>query len=370
MFNFKTRKNVIALDIGESSIKLIELLAGEGRPVVVAAAIEEMAIQEEAALETSTARRQRVSAALSRLLKRLNIVPAKVPFWYSTLPSGKVNIKQIKSVPLAKDELDSSLYFEARKHVPVEGEVLMDYQVVAETASELDILLCVSSRDVVQEHLSLLAESGIRGAVVDASPLATVNGWLLNPESDLTPETVLFINLGASLTHLSIFRRKGLFFVRDLPVAGNHLTKELSDKLRVSMPEAEALKRQHGVLQQSANSVASEGECSQIGFAESDTTCNVQLDTLVREINRSIRFYAKETGQSQIDRVYLCGGGALDTSLKVHLESALHMQCTPFDPFKGLNVKCEIPVQGKELFTQAMGMAFRGINELLSNQSK
>jgi type IV pilus assembly protein PilM len=369
MFNFTVRKSVTALDIGQGSVKVVELGLSAGRPVVQKAGLEELALLSGPDQENPEAREQRYASALIRLLKRLNLSPQKLISPVSSIPGEKVSIKQIKSMPLAADELASSLSFEARKHVPVDGEVLMDYQVVQETAEELDILLCVTAKESVKSHLSLLSRAGIRGPVIDAPALAVVNAWLLHPETDLTPETVLFIHVGASLTHLCIYRKKGLFFVREIPVAGSHFTKEIAEKFSVSLPDAERMKRQKGALVLPENGgEAGENGSDKLGFADAETVRHASLEGLMREIHRSIRFYAKETGRPQIDLCVLSGGGVCDASLARHLEAGLRLPCQPLDPFRGLNSKCELPAHGREQYTQVMGMALRGMHELLQNQ--
>lgn len=367
MFNMTPRKSVTALDVGAGSIKAVELSASADRPVVLKCGLEELAVVNDPGRETPEAREQRQAAALSRLLKRLNIPPQKLNAPVTCLPGDKVSIKQIKSLPLAAEELASSLSFEARKHVPVEGTVLMDYQILRESAEELDILLCVTAQESVKAHLSLLSSAGVRGPVIDAPALAVVNAWLLHPESDLTPETVLFLHLGASMTHLCIFRKKGLFFVREIPIGGAHITRELAGKFGLGLPEAEMVKRQKGAL--ALPEGASEaGTGAGLGFADADAAHHAGLDGLMREIHRSVRFYAKETGRPQIDLCLFSGGGACDAALTAHLEAGLRLPCRTLDPFRGLTAKCELPAKGREQYTQAMGTAFRGVHELLSNK--
>jgi type IV pilus assembly protein PilM len=367
MFKFSPRKTALAVDIGQSSVKIVELHTSAERPVVLKAGLEELALLDGAEQETPQARDQRLASALTRLLKRLDIAPQKVSSPIASLPGDKVSIKQIKSLPLSSDELASSLSFEARKHVPVDGEVLMDYQILRETGSDLDILLCVTAKESVKAHLSLLSGAGLKGPVLDAPALALVNAWLLHPAADLKAETVLFLHLGASLTHLCIFRKKGLFFAREISVGGNHLTREIAEKFVSTLPEAERIKRQKGALAL-PEGAADTGTAGGLAFADTDTARHTGLDGLVREIHRSLRFYAKETGQGQIDLCVLSGGGACDAALTAHLEANLKITCQCPDPFRGLAAKNELPAYGRPQYAQAMGLALRGVHELLQNQ--
>jgi len=152
-------------------------------------------------------------------------------------------------------------------------------------------------------------------------------------------------------------------------VGGDHITREMAGKFGTSPSEAEMLKRQKGALALPAGvSPAGEGEAKGLDFADADATKHAGLDTLMREILRSVRFYAKESGNGQVDLCVLSGGGACDASLVAHLEAGLRLPCNVPDPFRGLPAKCALPERGREQYTQAVGMALRGVHELLSNK--
>ena len=46
--------------------------------------------------------------------------------------------------------------------MPVDGEVLMDYQILRHGDNELDILLCVTAKEAVEDHLDLLSRCAIK----------------------------------------------------------------------------------------------------------------------------------------------------------------------------------------------------------------
>jgi type IV pilus assembly protein PilM len=364
---FKKKRNVTAVDIGANSVKLVELSGNREAPVVVRAGETGIAWPDNADRQNPDQVRQHTAVALRALFSQTGLNPSRIANPISAVPGDKISIKQIRSVSLSASELDSSLAFEARKHVPVEGEALMDYQVLNDTGTDLDILLCVTARRAVQDHLDFLAQCGVRGKVIDAPPLAVVNARLLNPAAGPMPGTAMFIHVGASLTHLCILRQGGLFFVREIPHAGDHFTREISSKEGVGLMEAERLKREKGILSGNGKG-RQESETGKIGFAEAEAGTIESLDGLVTEIHRSVRFYAKETGDNRIDETFLSGGSAADAGLRERLASALRRECRVIDPFEGLKVKCQLPAGGRTALTQAVGMALRGIHDVFQNK--
>ena len=89
------------------------------------------------------------------------------------------------------------------------------------------------------------------------------------------------------------------FFTRDLPIGGHHFVKELSDKKEIGYNEAQDMLYRDGLSASKASESVGEG----VGIAE-----RTVYDSLVEDMRRSLRFYAKQTGQSFFLKIFLTGG--------------------------------------------------------------
>ncbi|HKP96840.1 MAG TPA: pilus assembly protein PilM, partial [Fibrobacteria bacterium] len=100
------------------------------------------------------------------------------------------------------------------------------------------------------------------------------------------------------------------------------------------------------------------------------------LQSLAREIQRSIRFYLKESGQPRLASLALAGGGAADPGLRDYLQRELGVPLEAFDPAVGRGTDAADrragPADPKADpgFAQAIGMAIRGVYEFFPHQFK
>lgn len=94
----------------------------------------------------------------------------------------------------------------------------------------------------VQNILKSMEKAGLRvnGFVVEA---------LASAEIVLTPEEkemgVILIDIGGSITNVSVIKNKRLVFYDAIPVGGDHISNDISIGLRIPHQEAEKLKREY-----------------------------------------------------------------------------------------------------------------------------
>jgi len=92
-----------------------------------------------------------------------------------------------------------------------------------------------------------------------------------------------------------------------------------------------------------------------VGIAE-----RTVYDNLVEDLRRSLRFYAKQTGQSFFLKVFLSGGAADTAGLTDFISSKLNIECGIFDPFFEVDGAENISVNNPSQFTTALGLGIRG----------
>ncbi len=92
-----------------------------------------------------------------------------------------------------------------------------------------------------------------------------------------------------------------------------------------------------------------------VGIAE-----RTVYDNLVEDMRRSLRFYAKQTGQSFFLKVFLTGGGASTPGLATFVNEKLNIECDVFDPFQNIDGKDNISALNPSQFSTALGLSIRG----------
>lgn len=325
-------KSVIGLDIGSYSVKIVEIDREDGRYRLKNFSISDLYGEgEEYDSEGPSYSRQ--STAVRNCFKQMKLSPKRVKNLNCSIGGKDVAVKQIRSIPLSAEELESSLTFEARKHLPLEDtEAILDYQILSEStsATNVDILMVATTKKAFDYHIKLLRELGVKPKIMDAECTALVNSYLMvhgKPEDD---KALVFLDLGAKYSTLTVFSDSGMIFSRDIAVGGHKLTEDIKSSHDIEYAEAEDMKKTKGM---GAFLSGGDDQESSIRIARRKA-----VDSLVDEIRRSLRYYTKETGVRDFDKILISGGSALTKHLNSHLAQALSMNVEIYNPFEFFTV--------------------------------
>lgn len=271
-------------------------------------------------------------AAIGSLMSEMKIKPAKMKALVSSIGGTATSLKEIRSIQMTDEELATSLQFEARKHLPLDdSDSLIDYQVLGEDPSDpekLRILLVATTRKMYATHEDILLQSGFKPGMVDLEQLAIVNTYF-GLEGYPEEGVVMFLNIGARMTSVVIDGRKDRIFARDIPIAGHRFTNEIASKYDLEYGAAEEKKFSEGV-----DAILGQKATDAGALSIQETT---SLDELLGEINRTIRYYIKETGQNNFAAVVMMGGSAQMKGLEEYLAGKLDVTIEKYNPFPALH---------------------------------
>ena len=77
-------------------------------------------------------------------------------------------------------------------------------------------------------------------------------------------------------------------------------------------------------------------------------------------MRRSLRFYAKQTGQSFFLKIFLTGGAASTLGLAGMVKEKLNIDCAVFDPFESMEGADDVSISNASQYTTALGLGIRG----------
>lgn len=343
---FSQKKETVGIDIGSSSVKLVQL--SEQKGIYHLRNVGMLPLPPEAIVDNTLMDTSCIVESIRDLLKSLNV---KAKEAVCSVSGNSVIIRKISLPAMSAEELEDQIHWEAEQYIPFDiNDVNIDFQILApdeRDPSKMDVLLVASKKDIINDYLAVFNEAGIRLTVVDVDSFALQNAFELN--YDAMPEEVsALINVGASLMNLNIVKDGVSLFTRDVQMGGNLYTEEIQKQFGVSSEEAERFKIS--------------GVCSdQARLQETISRVN---ETLAMEMGRSLDFYNTTTGEGKITKVYLSGGGAKTTMLAETVTQKLGIPVAIMDPFS--KIKCSDkgfdPAYLKEiapLLTVAVGLATR-----------
>jgi len=345
-------KESVGIDIGTHSVKIVhlkklhegfKLLNYEVRPTVPTG-MEYI---------PSDLRPDRFAPVIVEMLKTLHISPKGIKHLVTSVGGDNTSIKQIKTIFLPDDELESALFFEAKKHIPISGaDMVLDYQVISveEKTNNMNILLAATNKDVLNDHVNTLVSAGLTPYIVDIDSLALANSFALN--AFVEEGVYVLLNIGAHRTNMVIWGPNAKFFARDIPYGGYNFTRDIMRKRQMEYEQAEDHKFKFGLLD---DPNGPEGKTiSMLDISEKSTE-----DMIVEELRRSLRFYVKEAGNSDFRKIYLMGGSSKLKGLPEYIQEKASIPTEIFMPF--INIEMPEKFQDKKdpQLALAVGLAMR-----------
>jgi type IV pilus assembly protein PilM len=312
-------RNCVGLDIGSSSIKVVSIKPGKRGLALHAFGIEPLPPQ--TIVDGTIMNQSAVVDGLRSLWDRLRLKQKDVAL---AIAGHSVIIKKITVPVMTKEELAEQIPWEAEHHIPfARDDVEIDYQVVTQRNSggQMELLLVAAKKEVVHDYAAVAREAGLSPLVVDVAAFTVQNAFEVNYQ--MAPgETVVLINIGASISNINILRDKISTFTRDVTIGGSSFTEEIQKQLNVSHDEAEAYKvggsqNEHGVIPHEVERIIE-------GVAE----------VMAGEFQRSLDFYLATSAEANVSKIFLSGGSAKVAALHRAIEKRSRLPVEVLDAWR------------------------------------
>lgn len=347
----KKKAPVIGLDIGSSSVRVLQLSAQGSRYRIEHFATEP--VRAGVVVEKSVQDIEAISSAIDRAVKHSGS-SAKT---CAIAVSGSAVFTKTISLPsnLAESDVESQVQIEANQYVPYPlDEVSLDFEILgpsARNADLVDILLAASKSENVENRQDALDAVGLRAQVVDVEAFAIANAFELMRERDglSKNEAVGVFDIGFDLTTLLVLRGGRVIYTRDHPFGGHQLQEETQRRYEMTPEQASFFER---------------GEEGPEDF-EDEILEPFQLN-VVHQISRALQFFASSNEYSPISTIYLSGGSASLKGLSSMVQQELGLTTRVADPISGLDVAPSVAVAALKRnapnLMVAMGLALRGFD--------
>lgn len=325
---FKKKSNMLlGIDISSTSVKLIELSRSGGRYQVEAFAVEPL--PPNAIVEKNIAELEAVGQVITRLITK-----SRTPLKNAAVAvSGSAVItKQIQMESgLSDEELETQLKIEADQYIPYPiEEVAIDFEVLgpSNVAGRDTVLLAACRKENVEIREAALALAGLKAKVVEVEAYALerayqlVSSQLADGRDDLT---VAVVDIGASMTTLSIMRNGSTIYTREQVFGGKQLTEEIQRRYGLSVEEAGLAKKQGGLPDDYELEVLEP-------FKEG----------VVQQISRSLQFFFAAGQYSEVDYILLAGGTSSIPNLDQLVQQKLGTPALIANPFADMSLSSKV----------------------------
>jgi type IV pilus assembly protein PilM len=319
-------KNLVGVDIGASSIKVVLLRESRKKLQVFRWGLAQLPPQ--TIVDGHVMNAGAVTETLSRVFQDGKIQQRDVAIG---VYGQSVIVRKITVPIMTQSELDEQIHWEAEQHIPFDIKLMsIDYEVLRRRpeAGQMDLLLVAAKKDEINDYASILRAAKLRPAVVDINAFTIQN--IFEYQNGLPQDaTIALLNVGAAVSSLNIVSKGVSAFTREITNAGNTITEEIRKSLSCSYEQAEAYK--HG------------GGATQIVPQEVTQIIHQACQGLAGEIQRSFDFYLATSGEQEIGKIYLSGGSAYLAPLVQAIERRARVPVQLFDPMGNMEVDPKLP---------------------------
>jgi type IV pilus assembly protein PilM len=348
---FGKKKSVAGLDIGSSSIKMVELDNKSNQISLVALGYQNL--PDDTIIDGQIMELTTVSDVIQNVCSNFQVKADQV---VTGVSGHSVIIKNIVLPPMSPEELEESIDWHAEEHIPYDlADVSLDYQITQTTYDATHVLIAACKRERIDNVRQAVQLAGKEPFVIDVDTFALQNCYEFNYQPDES-HVVTLLNIGASTMNVNIVRGTHSLFTRDITVGGSQFTDVLQRSLGLSYQQAEAVKR--GV------SHAVEGiEERSIEPLMSNVT-----EIIAMEIQKTFDFYraTTEDNDTVVQKILVSGGGSKLQGLAHDLSARLELPVEVMDPFRNIKVDSKKfdPDYMSEIMPEmavAVGLAMRGV---------
>lgn len=327
LFN-KTANTLLGIDISSTSVKLLELSRSGGRYKVEAYAVEPLPAN--AVVEKNIAEIEGVGQALTRVLAKARSSAKNVAV---AVAGSAVITKTIEmDAGLSEDELENQLGIEADQYIPYPlEEVAIDFELQGlspRNPERVEVLLAACRKENVEVREAALALAGLTARVVDVEAYALERAYALLEDrlaAGRSELTVAIVDVGATMTTLSVLHNGKTIYTREQLFGGKQLTEEIQRRYGLSFEEAGLAKKKGGLPDDYDSEVL-------LPFKEA----------VVQQVSRSLQFFFAAGQFSEVDCILLAGGTASLPGLDQLIEQKIGTPCTLANPFADMALSSKV----------------------------
>ena len=348
----KKEKSVLGVDIGSSSLKVVQLREENGKAVLET--YGELALGPYAGGDVGQATnlsQEQIAETLKDLLREAKVTTTNCGV---SIPFSKSLLSLIE-LPYRKDQKEQKtvVELEARKYIPVPmSEVQLDWFVVPrigpkEKESEqrtVDVLIVAVNNDELAQLQNIIKSAGLSSSFYEIEIFSTIRATVDEPV-----KPVMVIDIGAASTKMYIVEHGIVASSHSINVGSQDITRAISVSSGVSISRAEAVKKEEGMENSKMHG-----------------SLELVFSRIFSEARRVLMQYETSHRKSVIS-IVLTGGGGVTKSLGVYAKNIFSIAAQVADPF----AKTEAPAFMRPIleeigpeFAVAVGLALRKLEEI------
>jgi len=337
----RAKHGPIGLDIGASSVKLLQLADEGGRPALLAAAHCEVQGPSHDYDDHAEAIARAIREALgAHDFRGRDVVAA--------LSSREFQLKSIRLPKMPAEELSSAVQFEAQDRFdfgPEAGQLRFIPAGEVRHGNEIkeEIIVFAARNEVLSSRLEMLKALKLRPLAIDIAPCAMTRGFarFLRRVEDADAVNV-FLDVGWRGTSIVIARGTNVAFLKVVDVGGEHFTAAVSKAL--ALPDHQATDLRISIMRETnvARGDAGAKVPEELRIRAADAVRPL-VERISRDVQLCLRYFAVTFRGQRPDSLTFVGGEAHEPMLSKLIGEAIDIPCTIGHPLRGIAGIAKMP---------------------------
>jgi len=326
---FQKKSNILlGLDVSSTSVKLLELSRTNGKYRVESYGVEPL--PPNAVVEKNISDVEGVGEALKRLVSRSKAGSSNA----AVAVAGSAVITKVieMDASLTDEEMENQIIVEADQYIPYPlDEVSIDFEIQGiseQSPDQVEVLLAACRKENVELREAAMEMGGLSARIVDIEAHAMKRAFELI-QSQLGSSTedmvVAILDIGATMTTLSVLAEDRSIYTREQLFGGKQLTEEIQRRYSLSFEEAGLAKKQGGLPDDYDEEVLKP-------FKEA----------VLQQVTRSLQFFFSSSQYDDVDYIVLAGGTASIDGLAAMIENKLGTPTIIANPFADMSLSAKV----------------------------
>lgn len=168
-------------------------------------------------------------------------------------------------------------------------------------------------------------------------------------EQEFIQETIAIIDFGSETTELSVLKNRTLEFNKVILKGSSKIDDDIAKATKMKLFEAELQKKKQGLLMPD--------EYNRTEFKIIQEIIKRNTDEIIQQIHQLMEFYKRRCYGSNIDKIYIIGGGAYLKGLTEYLEGQLNIPVLRVNlrDVSGIKINKGLDLERSNLLINAVG---------------
>jgi type IV pilus assembly protein PilM len=327
LFGKRKGAPVLGLDISSTTVKLLELSYSGGNYRVESYAVA--SLPQDAVIEKNVNDIEGVANAVRTVVAQSRTKQKNV----AAAVAGSSVITKMVDMPegLSDDDMEAQLTHEADQYIPYPlDEVAIDFEVQGpspERENQSEVLLAACRRETIDARVNAIETAELDPKIMDVEAYAMERAFfLLQNQLDLDADsTVAVVDIGATMTTLSVLNNGQTLYTREQLFGGKQLTDEIMRRYGLPLEEAGLAKKQGGLPDDYEPEVLEPFK-----------------DAVVQQVARSLQFFFSSSQYNDVDQIILAGGVASMEGLEELVQDKLGTPTAVANPFSNMAISSRV----------------------------